>query len=75
MIRISKQIAKLPLILVNIKCKIIYETEKAILIQIDDEKYWIPLSQVFELHKVDEGLGEGSYVRMTEWIAREKGLI
>jgi len=54
--------------------RIIRETEKALMVEIDGEEFWIPLSQI------DEG---GFYyfpgdvdrsIRITEWIAKEKGL-
>lgn len=37
-----------------------------------DEDLWIPLSQVVSMHKGKTG--EGSIV-MTEWIAKQKGLV
>ena len=59
----------------KILCTIIHETARAVLISVAGEKHWIPLSQITELHKVNEGLGEGTYVKMKEWIAKEKGFI
>jgi hypothetical protein len=45
------------------------ETDKAYLVEIDGDEYWIPKSQVEDIH-------EGAMViEMTEWIALEKGLI
>lgn len=49
------------------------ETDKAVQITdpVDSESYWIPLSQVLEMHR--NPTGHGSIV-MTEWIAKQKGL-
>lgn len=52
------------------KCEIEHETDEAIKIVVDDdEEYWIPISQVFEIHRHD------GIVVMSKWIAKEKGLI
>ena len=45
------------------------ETAKAILIEVDEEEIWIPLSQITDR---DDDVGE---ITMSAWIAREKGLI
>jgi hypothetical protein len=45
------------------------ETDKAYLVEIDGDEYWIPKSQVED---IDEG---AMVIEMTEWIALEKGLI
>lgn len=45
------------------------ETARALLIVHNEEEYWIPLSQIHELHKA-----EGRIV-MTAWIAKQKGLL
>ena len=74
MTRTSKPLPPSPPI--KVSCKILHETAKAVLIEdLSERKHWIPLSQVTELHKVEEGLGEGSYVVMREWIAKEKDLL
>ena len=40
-----------------------------------DEDMWIPLSQVDEMHgRKKDGTGEGTIV-MSDWIARQKGLL
>lgn len=53
---------------------IIRETEKAILIQRDgdgpEDRMFLPFSQINEIHR-----GADPTIVMTEWIAREKGLI
>ena len=46
-----------------------HETSKALLIVYDDEEYWIPLSQVEEIHRA-----EGRIV-MSAWIAKQKGFL
>lgn len=45
-----------------------YETDAAFLVVIDDEKVWLPKSQV-ELHETS------GIVAMPEWLAIEKDLI
>lgn len=39
-----------------------------------DEEHWIPFSQTLERHGKVSTAGEGTIV-ITEWIARQKGLI
>ena len=53
--------------------EILRETEKAFLIRIDDEEYWIPFSQIADPEEYREGDTDGE-ISITEWIAREKGL-
>jgi hypothetical protein len=53
--------------------KIVRATDKALLLRIDGEEYWIPLSQIAGPDDYDEG-DEDCTVSVTEWIAREKGL-
>ena len=48
------------------------ETEKAVLITIDGKDYWIPLSQIHELHRSQHKGGDA--IVMSEWIAKQKGL-
>ena len=56
---------------VEIKCKSIRETNSAVLIEVDGhEQLWIPLSQVSEMRKADDG-----HIVMSQWIANQKGLI
>jgi chemotaxis signal transduction protein len=49
------------------------ETAKAVLFEIDGDEYWIPLSQIFKVVRT-KSKGEDEIV-MSEWIAKEKGLI
>ena len=55
-------------------CEFVHETDSAILIKdpTDDSEYWIPLSQVDEIHR-DPKTQFGSIV-MSDWIADQKGL-
>ncbi len=48
--------------------EIVVETNKAVLIKIDDEEIWFPSSQV----KIDQ---QDQTVYIPEWLATEKGLI
>jgi hypothetical protein len=48
-------------------------TEKAILVDVAGEEFWIPQSQVTEDSEVWQEGDEGTLV-VTDWIAREKGL-
>lgn len=49
------------------------ETRKAILVQIDDEEYWIPKSQVEDDSEVYQSGDEGELV-VTSWFAEKEGL-
>jgi len=53
-------------------CTFLRESEKAVLIEIQQEEMWIPLSQVREMHKPPSGEGR---IVMTAWIAKQKHLI
>jgi hypothetical protein len=46
------------------------ETNAAILVTKDGVKYWLPLSQIEQIHHESP-----LRIVMTTWIAREKGLI
>lgn len=48
------------------------ETDSAILINYGGDDYWIPYSQVYEIHRHKEA-GKSS-IMMSEWIARQKDL-
>lgn len=58
---------------VDLKGKIINETQDALLFRTDDydSDVWIPLSQVERITR----WGHEDEVRMTDWIAKQKGLI
>lgn len=55
---------------VEIERTFVRETDAAVLISVDDEDHWIPLSQVSSMHK-----GPKSTIVMSQWIANQKGLI
>ena len=52
----------------------IKETDAALLCVIDDDEVWIPKSQIHDDSEVCEEGSSGTLV-ITEWIAREKGLV
>jgi hypothetical protein len=56
----------------NVVC--IRETDKAILVRIDGAEHWIPQSQVSDDSEVWHEGDEGKLV-VSEWIAKQKGLI
>lgn len=62
---------------VEIKCEIVHETDKAILIGdylgIDKHRVWIPLSFISEIHRTAGTEGYDTVV-MSTWIAKQKGL-
>ena len=57
----------------KIEAKVLRHTPKAVKFEIYDEEVWIPRSQLID----DEDLPEAGdcLVKMTAWIAKEKGLI
>lgn len=50
-----------------------HDTEHAILIEVDDEEYWIPKSQISDDSEVYEDGGEGTCI-IPLWLAEKKGL-
>jgi hypothetical protein len=50
------------------------ETEKALLVIIDEETYWIPKSQIHDDSEV-YALGCSGVLVISEWIAEQKGLL
>lgn len=61
---------------VTLEVKFLGDSPKAVLIVDKEtgEELWLPLSQIHEMHRPKGGIGEGSIV-MSEWIARQKGLV
>lgn len=62
------------------EAKLLNNTEKALLIEIDGEEVWLPFSQIHDFTDFfdeEERLRKGVTLRvgMTEWIAKAKGLI
>ena len=49
------------------------ETDKAILVIIDDDEIWLPKSQITYDTEID--LNDVKVVEASEWIAEQKGLI
>lgn len=49
------------------------ETQKAFLLRIDGEEYWIPFSQIADAEDYSEGDVNVS-MSISEWIANEKGI-
>jgi hypothetical protein len=56
---------------VTVECVRKHETDNAVLIDVDGEDVWIPLSQVESMHF--DARGDGSIV-ISDWIAQQKGL-
>jgi hypothetical protein len=60
---------------VDIICKYISSTDKAILVEVDGERDWIPISQIndlsVELHTLERG--DPLTITIPEWLAEEKG--
>jgi hypothetical protein len=57
---------------VEIECSRERETDAAVLIVVDGEEVWLPLSQIESMHF--DARNEGT-VRVASWLARKKGLI
>lgn len=53
--------------------RIVRESEKAFLIEIDNEEIWIPFSQIADCDQYEAG-DENITISITEFIAREKGI-
>ncbi len=70
--------------LVDVKCKFLKETEKAVLIEVDGDEAWIPKSQVDDAYAEGSSLvfswdelerGDAITIVIPEWLAEDKGLI
>lgn len=55
--------------------KVVKESPKALLCLINGEEVWIPKSQIDEDSEVWNEKTSGGTLIITEWIAKEKGLI
>lgn len=53
-------------------CTFIRETDAAVLVEIEGEEYWIPLSQVSRMRHTPDGEGA---ITFSSFIALQKGLI
>jgi hypothetical protein len=56
------------------QAKAIHQTEKAVLVEIDDEKHWIPQNQIHDDSEVWKKGDVGELV-ITQWIAEKCGLV
>ena len=55
--------------------EILKETDKAFLVRLpDEEEVWIPYSQIADYEDYNAGDEDGE-LSVTEWIAKEKGLL
>lgn len=56
-------------------CDIVAVTDKAVLIEYEDEQHWIPISQLAdgEDHSFERG-DEDVTVSVSAWIAKQKGI-
>jgi len=54
--------------------EVLLDTGTALLVEIEEEKYWIPQSQVSEDSEVWKK-GDSGRLVISRWIAKEKGLI
>lgn len=58
----------------DVTCVTVAKSGKAILVKIDGNEVWIPSSQVHDDSEVWKKGDKGTLI-LTEWIARQKGLI
>jgi len=49
-------------------------TDKALLVEVEDEEHWIPRSQIVEDETVIREKGDRGTLCITKWIATQKGL-
>lgn len=59
---------------VELDCRIIAESDKAIFCDFGDKREWIPLSQVSDDSEIWRAGDEGTLI-VSRWIAKQKGLI
>lgn len=57
---------------IELDCRFIHETGAAVLVEINEEEVWIPLSQVSRMRKAPTGEGT---IAFSQFIANQKGLI
>jgi len=56
------------------ECLVKHETEKAYLVEYEEEEYWLPKSQIVEEESDEIQLGETVTISVKRWLAEEKGL-
>ena len=63
--------------MVEFEAVFVRATDMAILVEIDGNEYWLPLSQLGDDSELgeDSGRGEDGSVFVPEWLAAEKGLV
>jgi hypothetical protein len=54
--------------------RIVHITESAMLVELEDQSVWLPLSQVDEVDRLEEG-DENITIGITPWIAEKNGLV
>lgn len=56
--------------------RVVKATDKAVLVEYEEEEYWMPRSQiVVEESEVYDVEGDHGALVITEWIAQQKGLV
>jgi len=58
---------------VELEATCLATTEQAILVEVDNEEFWIPRSQLSEDSEVADKGDEGTLI-VTRWVAEQKGL-
>lgn len=53
---------------------ILHETAAALLIAVDGSQYWLPFSQIYEIHRSVNADVEDRLL-ISKWIATKKGLV
>lgn len=61
----------------EVRCQILQKTEKAVLVSIldTDQDMWFPKSQIITQDDGMDAVGATGSIWVTEWIAKQKGLI
>ena len=52
-----------------------HRTDKALLVVIEGDEYWIPISQIRWEETTVEDAGNVGTLAMSQWIAEQKGLV
>ena len=55
------------------RCEIVHETDRAMLINYDGNKIWVPKSQINELDRLDVG-DTNVTVPISRWFAEKEGI-
>jgi len=54
---------------------VIRSTDKALLVKIDGDEYWLPKSQVLNADEVDPGVFGTQELEISRWWLKEQGLL